>query len=247
MSAELEAKLFHSFQNVALLELALSHKSQANELRHKVEQGGEVLHNERLEFLGDAVLQLCVSQLLWNQYPDCDEGRLSKLRSALVNETALADLARDIGLGPHLRLGRGEQSSGGRNKNSILASTYEALLGAVYLDAGFESTLKAVRQHFGTRISTADAFLASQDFKSVLQEKVQEDFRRAPTYKVVSESGPDHDKLFDISVSIGELSASGQGRSKKEAEQAAARALLSILEKMDLTLEATESEQAQNV
>lgn len=240
MLAELEAKIFHTFKKALLLELALSHKSQANELRHLMDKNGEDVHNERLEFLGDAVLQLCISHLLWTHYASADEGRLSKLRSALVNETALAEVARGIDLGTHIRLGRGEQSSGGRNKNSILSSTYEALLGAIYLDAGFPSVMHTVERHFQGRIEQATATLASQDFKSVLQERVQSEFRRAPVYKVVREEGPDHVKSFEVSVGVGRLAATGCGRSKKEAEQSAAKAFLLLLDSIEASLEKSE-------
>ena len=220
----LEEKLAYSFKDAKLLQRALSHRSQANESRHKNENQ-ELVHNERLEFLGDAVLQLIVSDLLWERFPEASEGRLSKMRSSLVSEPALADLARNLDLGNHLLLGKGEVATGGRNKNSILASGFEALLGAVYVEAGLDPTFKVLEQLMDSAIAIVADASFTRDFKSLLQEKIQETFRRAPTYRVNSETGPDHEKIFEVIVKAGDFEAIGTGRNKKEAEQAAARAL----------------------
>lgn len=230
MFAELETKIRYKFKDQGLLEKALSHKSQANEKRHKESQKEE-LHNERLEFLGDAVLQLVISDILWDKFRESDEGRLSKMRSSLVNETSLAEIARTIDLGQHLLLGKGELNTGGRNKNSILSSGYEAVLGAIYLEGGLEAAFATIEVHFKEAIEAAEKSAGARDFKSLLQERVQGDFRRSPAYRVQGESGPDHDKIFEVVVSVGSLAATGSGRNKKEAEQAAACALLGVLDR----------------
>lgn len=239
MLSELETKIQYQFKDQGLLEKALSHKSQANEKRH-LGENKETLHNERLEFLGDAVLQLVISDILWDRFRESDEGKLSKMRSSLVNEASLAEIARSIDLGQHLLLGKGEINTGGRNKNSILACGYEALLGAIYLEGGLKSAFTTIEAHFKERILVAESHAFTQDFKSLLQEKVQGDFRRAPIYKVQREEGPDHDKTFEIVVAVGRLMASGTGRNKKEAEQSAAKALLELLDGSDFVLDKEE-------
>src|SRR3989344_6317871 len=179
MFTELETKIRYQFKDQGLLEKALSHKSKANEKRHKEGQREEI-HNERLEFLGDAVLQLVISDLLWDRFRDADEGKLSKMRSSLVNETALAEIARGIDLGSHLLLGKGELNSGGRNKNSILSSGYEAVLGAIYLEGGLEAAFATIEAQFADAIQAAESGAGLRDYKSLLQERVQGDFRRSP-------------------------------------------------------------------
>ena len=231
---ELEQRLGYQFTDVDLLEKALSHKSQANEHRRRTDKEFKSIHNERLEYLGDAVLQLVISDILWDRFRNCDEGRLSKMRSALVNEVSLAEIARDIDLGVHILLGKGELSSGGRNKNSILASAYEAVLGAIYVEAGLPIVFKTIKTHFELRLETISESAFTSDFKSLLQERVQGGFRRSPQYCVRSEEGPDHEKIFDVVVSVGRLMASGRGKNKKEAEQAAASALLDVLNNTEM-------------
>jgi ribonuclease-3 len=207
---------------VLLLE-ALTHKSYGNE--HKVAS-----HNERLEFLGDAVLDLAVSQRLMERFPRASEGELSKLRALLVSEEALARVGRRVGLGELLLLGRGEELTGGREKSSVLADALEAVLGAVYLANGLPAAQAVVDATFEEAFREVEEKRAGEDFKSRLQEYGQLHHRQAPRYRVVSESGPDHDKRFEVEVAIGDtVRARGAGRSKKEAEQAAAQKTLALL------------------
>ena len=229
---ELESKLFYQFKDPAILQLALSHKSHANEGRKRGISKEEfvTLHNERLEFLGDSVLGLIITDLLSEKFPHADEGKLSKMRSSLVKEETLARLARTLELGRFLLLGKGEDGTQGRDKDSILSSTYEALLGAIYLDGGFASAHKAASRHFETLLQDASGFSASHDTKTQLQELCQSRFRKSPTYKVVSEAGPDHEKEFEVMVSVANFERYGKGRNKKEAEQIAARYLLDHLQ-----------------
>lgn len=228
---ELEAKLQYTFKDPAVLRLALSHKSHANEGRKKGQTREDfvLLHNERLEFLGDSVLGLIISDLLSERFPLADEGKLSKMRSSLVKEETLARVARAINLGSYLLLGKGEDSTQGRAKDSILSSAYEALLGAIYLDGGIAAAFHTARAHFTDLLDAAAEMSAQADTKTQLQEICQSRFRRSPTYKVVNEAGPDHEKEFEVMVSVGELQRYGKGRNKKEAEQAAARYLLDHL------------------
>jgi ribonuclease III len=226
----LESSLHYRFKDPEILRLALSHKSHANEGRKRGVSKEEFvrLHNERLEFLGDAVLGLVISDFLSEKFPQADEGKLSKMRSALVKEDTLAQLARGIRLGEFLLLGKGEEGTQGRDKDSILASTYEAVLGAIYLDGGLPAAFATVRQHFQPLLDESLLSL-QQDTKTLLQELCQARFRRSPEYRVVSEEGPDHEKLFEVAAAMGELKRYGKGRNKKEAEQAAARFLLEAL------------------
>ena len=213
------------------LRLALSHKSHANEGRKRSQAKEDFVrvHNERLEFLGDAVLGLVISDLLSEKYPQADEGKLSKMRSSLVKEDTLARIARSLRLGQHILLGKGEESTNGRDKDSILASTYEAVLGAIYLDGGLSSVMEAAKAHFGSFLTGEDLSTLQQDTKTLLQEFCQAVYRKSPAYKVVSEEGPDHEKMFEVMVSMGELKRYGKGRNKKEAEQTAAGFLLESL------------------
>lgn len=227
----LEEKLHYQFRDKALLQLALCHKSFANEGRKKGQTKEEFvnLHNERLEFLGDSVLGLVITDLLSEHFPDADEGRLSKMRSSLVNEDTLASLARKLELGSHLLLGKGEDSTQGRDKSSILSSTYEAILGAIYLDGGFAAAHETAKNHFSDLVNNAVALSNQHDTKTLLQEICQSRFRKSPSYKVVAELGPDHEKEFEVMVKVGSLERFGKGKNKKEAEQAAARFLLDHL------------------
>jgi ribonuclease III len=228
---QLQASLKYEFKDRSLLQLALSHKSHANEGRKRglSKEDFVRLHNERLEFLGDSVLGLVISDLLSEKFPMADEGRLSKMRSSLVKEDTLARLARSIDLGRHLLLGRGEESTHGRDKESILSSCYEAVLGAIYLDGGLSAAYAAATAHFGPLLDEGALLNLQHDTKTQLQEFCQAKFRRSPVYKVVSEEGPDHEKQFEVMVVIGEHKRYGKGRNKKEAEQAAARFLLESL------------------
>lgn len=221
----LEAKLLISFPNRDLALSALTHKSWTNEHRD-----WHTPDNERLEFLGDAVVDLAISHRLMERFPNASEGELSKLRALIVNEEGLARVARKIGLGEILLLGRGEELTGGREKSSVLADALEAVIGAVYLSAGLDKVFELVDRLFGEALEGVAEGRAGYDYKTRLQEDVQNRLRLSPKYRVVSESGPDHDKVFEVEVSIGnELYARAFGKSKKEAEQAAARETLERL------------------
>ena len=199
-----------------LLERALTHRSYAYE-------NGGLPTNERLEFLGDSVLGVVVTETLYLTHPDLSEGRLAKLRAAVVNARALAEVGRAIGLGDHVKLGRGEEATGGRNKASILSDTVEAVIGAVHLSGGgIESSTKVVHLLFDPLIEAASALGAGLDWKTSLQELAAEHSLGVPEY-VIEDDGPDHMKTFTAQVRVGEqLYGNGTGRSKKEAEQAAA-------------------------
>lgn len=204
---------------------ALTHKSYCNEHRDEVAED-----NERLEFLGDAVFDLAVSHRLMEQFPQAQEGELSKLRSLIVNEESLARVARQHGLGDLLLLGRGEVLTGGRDKASVLADALEAIMGAAYLTGGMAAVLTLVDRLFGEALAGVADGRNGQDYKSLLQEDVQNRLHIAPRYRVVSESGPDHEKIFEIEVTVGsDVVARSRGRSKKEAEQAAAKEALARL------------------
>lgn len=222
---QLQKALGYSFKRISNLKRALTHKSFANE--HKLPSRE---HNERLEFLGDAVLELVVSELLMERYPDFSEGDLSKMRAAIVNEKQLASLARKFSLGDYLYLGRGEEQTSGREKSSLLADAFEAVLGAIYLDRGYKKAAAVIRGHYLDLFDSKPTHEFYQDFKTELQERSQSLFRSIPRYRLVSESGPDHDKVFEIEISIqNDVMGRGKGRSKKEAEQEAAREALSQL------------------
>jgi ribonuclease-3 len=198
-----------------LLERALTHRSFAYE-------NGGLPTNERLEFLGDSVLGVVITESLYLTHPDLSEGRLAKLRAAVVNARALADVARTLGLGDHIMLGRGEISTGGRDKSSILSDGVEALLGAVYLDQGFEVAAQVVHHLFDPLMSAAAALGAGLDWKTSLQELSADLGLGVPEY-LIDDSGPDHEKTFEARVRVGEGTyGHGTGRSKKEAEQQAA-------------------------
>jgi ribonuclease III len=205
-----------------LINLALTHRSFAYE-------SGGIPTNERLEFLGDSVLGLVVTKELYEQLPDMDESRLSPLRSGVVNTKALAQIARELNIGKFLRIGKGEESSGGREKNSILADALEALVGAIYLEHGFDVTTKIILKWFRPVIKSAMDQGMGIDGKTALQELISAKNLGLLEYQV-SETGPDHDKNFSAEVIVGgEPIASGSGKSKRDAEQAAARAALTKL------------------
>ncbi len=223
---ELSEILSYTFSDITLLDISLTHSSYANENPDLAWED-----NERLEFLGDAVLQLCMSDILMKRFPDYTEGQLSKVRAAMVNEQPLAGLAREYRVGGFMLLGRGEENSGGRDKDSILGDAGEAIIGAIYLDGGYESALRFIETAFQ---SLVDEWVESPiylDYKSLLQETSQGRFRLVPQYRIIGASGPDHDKTFDIEASIGDIiSTTGTGKNKKEAEQDAARKALQKLE-----------------
>lgn len=219
----------YQFHDRALLDEALTHKSYVNERKGQVRQ-----HNERLEFLGDAVLSLIISEHLAIRYPQLSEGALSKLKAGLVSEASLSAAARRLNLGAHLRLGRGEELSKGREKHSLLADVLEAVISAIYLDGGLEAsrafTLDALQEEL-SRIGSAQARPGSDDYKTRFQEWCQQRYETLPRYVLVKESGPDHQKCFEVEVEIeGKVAGSGVGHSKKEAEQMAARQALGIME-----------------
>ena len=222
----LEEALGYRFNDPSLLDCALTHRSYANENPDLLKQD-----NERLEFLGDAVLTLCISDMLMKKFPDCTEGDLSKIRSSIVNEKPLARLARELRLGDYLLLGRGEEISGGRLKSSLLANALEAMIAAIYCDAGLDGVCGFVGRRFLPLLETGDIKILYRDYKTSLQEITQNRFRIIPRYSVLREFGPDHDKVFQIRVSVGDIvSAAGLGRNKKEAEQRAARKALEAIE-----------------
>jgi ribonuclease III len=224
----LEKSLGYSFKKKGLLKRALTHKSYANE-----QDATSIQNNERLEFLGDAVLELTISEFIMERYPESPEGELSKLRAAIVNESQLADLAKYYDLGQYLYLGKGEEQTQGREKNSLLADAYEAILGAVYIDRGFKKSVQIVRRHYSRLLDGASMKSFHSDFKTELQEKCQAMFRSIPRYRLIREKGPDHEKIFEIEISIrGQVYGKGRGRSKKEAEQMAAQEALTQLDQI---------------
>jgi len=221
----LEERLGHVFADRALCEAALTHKSWLNEA-----PGAGRTDNERLEFLGDAVLALVVSDLLMQRFPDRAEGELSKTRAVIVSEAGLSKTAQGIALGQWIFLGRGEDQAGGRAKASILSDALEALMGAVYLDGGLGAARKVAERLFGSALEHADK-QARHDYKSRLQERSQALLQATPQYRVVGQEGPDHDKRFSVAISLGGREyGRAVGRSKKEAEQSAAAQALAILE-----------------
>ena len=222
----LQKGLGYKFKDPSLLVRCLTHVSYSYDRTPG--------HNEVLEFLGDAVLDLAVSDLLMRQFPEKSEGDLSRMRAALVNSSVLAGKAMAINFGPLLRLGKGEERSGGRHKESILAGAFEALLGAVYLDGGYEAARHLVERYFAPDVK--EKTLGQQDYKTRLQEISQMLFREPPVYRVVSEIGPDHAKSLVTEIAVGgKVLGKGEGRSKKQSEQEAAKKALVELQKSDPT------------
>jgi len=222
----LQNDLGYQFKNIDLLREALQHSSYVNEQRDPALQD-----NERLEFLGDAVLDLVITHILMKHFPETREGDLSRMRATIVNESQLSSVAQRLNLGQHLLLGRGETLSNGQEKRSILADALEAVIAAVYLDGGLEAGFEVIQRQFSEIISRVGEEVAAEDYKSQLQELVQVRFKTIPHYKVVAESGPDHDKTFQVHLSIGTfLTTHGIGKSKKAAEQAAASVALERLQ-----------------
>jgi ribonuclease-3 len=223
--AELGRRLGEPIRDPQLALTALTHKSYANEAR---EPG--TCDNERLEFLGDAVVDLAVSHRLMERFPDLREGDLSKARAALVNEEGLAQVARELGLGELLLLGRGEELTRGREKPSMLANVLEALIGALYLEGGMETVLRFVDRAFAGPLSRLALGELDQDFKTQLQQLAQGVLRAPARYRVVAQDGPDHERMYTVELSIGNrVYGQGTGHSKKDAEQAAARQALPLL------------------
>jgi ribonuclease III len=215
----LQEKLHYAFRNPDLLSTALTHRSHVNE---NPQLGAR--DNERLEFLGDAVLGLCVSDLLMKKHADFDEGTLSKIRSLLVNEKPLADLAAQLGLGDCLLLGRGEDHSGGRTKESLLANALEAVIAAIYLDSSFSKTKTIIKKLMGPLLNDEALNAQCFDYKTALQELCQKKYKSAPLYALLESSGPDHDKTFEVEVTVGpDIRQIGYGKSKKDAQKQAAQ------------------------
>ena len=223
MIKDLETAIGYRFQNISLLQNALTHSSYANERWHN-----SLLSNERLEFLGDSVLGMLVAEYLYKNFPDRPEGELTRMRADMVCETTLAAAANRIGLGDHLLLGHGEERFGGRSRASILADAMESVIAASFLDGGIEAALKIVQQFILVEVPVTK--LHNADYKTALQELVQQKKNQVLTYALVGQSGPDHDKQFEVEVSLnGTVVGKGTGRSKKRAEQDAARAAIDKL------------------
>ena len=215
---QLEKNIGYHFRDKNLLKAAVTHSSYANENR------GGLAYNERLEFLGDAVLQLITSEKLFKENPDMPEGRMSKQRAALVCEDALAGYSREINLGDFMLLGKGEEATGGRNRPSILADAFEALTGAIFLDGGMDNAKRFVRRFLDV------AHTSLKDYKTLLQEIIQKNPGERLSYVVTGESGPDHDKVFNVEVHLNSnVIGKGTGKSKKQAEQAAAKEALALM------------------
>ncbi len=224
--SSLQEDLGYEFKDLEFLQEALQHSSYVNE-----QNDPALRDNERFEFLGDAVLDLVITHMLMDHYAQTREGDLSRMRATIVNESELASVAQRLKLGQHVLLGRGETLSHGEEKKSILSDALEAVLAAVYLDGGLEAAFTVIEKQFSDIIPRVGDRLAVEDFKSRLQELVQVRFKTVPHYVVVTESGPDHDKTFQVRLSVGNsLTSYGTGKSKKAAEQAAARQALQEIE-----------------
>lgn len=214
---ELSKVLAYDFKDKDLIKTAITHTSFANEAR------GRVDHNERLEFLGDSVLSLSVSEFIYKTYPKLPEGSMTKLRAGVVSEFTLAKIAKSMGLGKYLRLGKGEQINGGRHRDSILADAFEAIIAAIYLDGGLEPAKEFVIRQLADSIKNLSKSDGSWDSKTLLQELLQVSNRADIRYEIIAEDGPDHNKSFTAQISNnGKIIGTGQGKSKKEAEQMAA-------------------------
>lgn len=217
--SDFEERIGYRFQNAELIERALTHKSFSHEAK-----SDEVRHNETFEFLGDSVLGFVIGDLLFRRFPALDEGALSKMKAYLVSATSLAAKAREYGMGDVIRLGVGEEKTGGRKKDSLLANLFEAMVAAVYLDGGIDAARTMLEKAFAADIeSINERDLLFHDYKTALQELAQGRGFALPEYQVVDEVGPDHDKVFVVEVKVGSLVARGEGSSKKEAQQQAAK------------------------
>ena len=223
MIKDLEAAIGYKFQNIQLLQNALTHSSYANERWHN-----SLLSNERLEFLGDSVLGMLVAEYLYGTFQDRPEGELTRMRADMVCEHTLATVANRIGLGEHLLLGHGEERLGGRSRESILADATESVIAACFLDGGLEAAARFVKKYILVEVPVSRP--NNMDYKTSLQELVQQKKNQVLIYTLVGQSGPDHDKLFDVEVSLnGTVVGTGSGRSKKRAEQMAAKAAVEKL------------------
>ena len=220
MIKDLEAAIGYRFKNITLLQNALTHSSYANERWHN-----SLKSNERLEFLGDSILGMVVAEYLYKTFPDRPEGELTRMRADMVCEKTLASVAARIDLGRHLMLGNGEEQSGGRSRDSILADAVESVIAASFLDGGMEAARKLIEKFILVEVPVKK--LNNADYKTALQELVQQKKNQTLSYRLVGESGPDHDKRFDVEVSLnGQVIGIGSGSSKKRAEQMAAQAAL---------------------
>ena len=223
MISDLEKAIGYRFRDISLLQNAVAHSSYANERWHN-----SLMSNERLEFLGDSILGVTVADYLYRTFPDRPEGELTRMRADMVCEKTLASVANRIGLGQHLLLGHGEEQGGGRNRESILADAVESVIAACYLDGGMESAAAFIRQFILCHVPVKQ--LHNMDYKTTLQELVQQKKNQVLSYALVGESGPDHDKEFMVEVSLnGKTVGKGTGRSKKKAEQDAARVAIEKL------------------
>ena len=223
MIRDLETAIGYQFQNIQLLQNALTHSSYANERWHN-----SLLSNERLEFLGDSVLGMLVAEYLYHSFPNRPEGELTRMRADMVCEQTLASAANRIGLGAHLLLGHGEEQGGGRSRDSILADAMESVIAACFLDGGIQAALRVVQRFILVEVPVTK--LHNVDYKTKLQELVQQKKNQVLSYKLAGQSGPDHDKRFDVEVSLnGQAVGLGSGSSKKRAEQDAAREAIAKL------------------
>ena len=223
MIKDLEVAIGYRFKNISLLQNALAHSSYANERWHN-----SLMSNERLEFLGDSVLGMLVAEYLYSSFPDRPEGELTRMRADMVCETSLAIIADRIGLGEHLLLGHGEEQGGGRSRASILADAVESVIAACFLDGGMGAARAFVDRFVLSHVPVKQ--MANKDYKTALQELVQQKKNQVLTYDLVGESGPDHNKMFRVQVSLnGQAVGQGEGSSKKRAEQDAARVALEAL------------------
>jgi len=227
MLSELSSKLGYPFRNPALLELALTHPSFSHESRIR---GASRPHNERLEFLGDAVLELAITEHLYHLSPDANEGRLTKIRAHLANRSALQEIAESLDLGRHLRLGEAEAAHGGRQRPSSLANVVEAIIGAMFLDGGYEPARAFVVRHIEPRLKQIAGNPEPENAKGILQEKLHA-IGKNPVYRLLAETGPAHQKQFESAVEVeGRTLGTGKGGTKKEAEMCAAMAALKLLQ-----------------
>ena len=223
MIKDLEAAIGYQFHNVSLLQNALTHSSYANERWHN-----SLLSNARLEFLGDSILGMLVAEYLFRTFPDRPEGELTRMRADMVCEKTLAAVANSIHLGDHLLLGHGEEQGGGRSRNSILADAMESVIAACFLDGGMEAALRFIKRFILVEVPVTK--LHNADYKTQLQELVQQKRNQVLSYTLAGETGPDHDKQFEVEVSLnGNVVGRGKGSSKKRAEQDAARAAIENL------------------
>jgi ribonuclease III len=226
---DLQQNLSYLFNDISLLDNALIHRSFINENPSLL-----LKDNERLEFLGDSVIGLCTSDILMKRFPTHTEGQLSKIRASIVNEYVLAELAKKFAIGDRLLLGRGEEISGGKTKASILSDAFEAVVGAIFLDSGFEKAHEFIKKAIDPLIAAGGGTPVYSDYKTAVQEICQNLFKDVPTYTLTGESGPGHDKVFKVTLSVaGTIMTKGTGKSKKEAEQQAAKEALELLHRIN--------------